>query len=220
VAITTTQQLGLYNGALRLCGNTRLASLTDNQEARYLLDDAWNDGNGAPQACLEEGYWFFATRTSMLGYDATITPNFGYAYAFEKPTDWVRTCMVAQDEYFQIPLTQFTDEAGYFYTLLQTIYFSYISNAQDYGLNFLVWPQSFVEAVEGYLARKVVRKLCAGDEAKIDKVEKAAEKLMLKAKSKAAMNESAKFLPAGTWLRARWGAGQWGNGGNASSLYG
>jgi hypothetical protein len=220
MAITTAQQLGLFNGALRLCGNTRLASLTDNQEAQYLLTDVWNDGTGAPQACLEEGYWFFATRTSMLGYDATVTPNFGYAYAFEKPVDWVRTCMVAQDEYFQTPLTQFTDEAGYLYTLLETIYFSYVSNDPKYGLNFNVWPQTFIRAVEGYLARNVIRKLCGGDEAKIAAVEKVADKLMTNARSKAAMNESAKFLPAGTWLRARWGAGQWGNGGNASSLYG
>ena len=88
MAITTTQQLGLYNGALRLVGNTKLASLTVNEEAQWLLTDVWNDGNGAVQACLEEGLWFFATRTSMLGYDPTITPSFGYAFAFEKPADW------------------------------------------------------------------------------------------------------------------------------------
>ena len=81
MAITTTQQLGLYNGAL-----TKLASLTVNEEAQWLLTDVWNDGNGA--VCLEEGLWFFATRTSMLGYDPTITPSFGYAFAFEKPADW------------------------------------------------------------------------------------------------------------------------------------
>lgn len=220
MGITTTQQLGLYNGALRLVGNARLATLTDNVEAARILNDLWTDGNGAPMACLEEGLWFFATRTSQLTYDATITPQFGYACAFEKPTDWVRTCMVAQDPYFNTPLTQFTDEAGYLFTLLQTVYYSYISNADTYGMDFLRWPQTFVRAVEGYLAANIVRKLCAGDEAKITNVIKGAKALMTNARSKAAMNESAKFFPAGTWLRARWGAGQWGDGGNQNSLYG
>ena len=220
MSITTAQQLGLYNGALRICGNAKLATLADNVEAQYVLTDVWNDGNGAVQACLEEGLWYFAMRTSMLGYDAKVTPKFGYACAFEKPADWVRTAMVAQDEYFNTPLTQVADESGYLYTLLQTIYFSYVSNADSYGMDFPRWPSTFVLAVEGWLAERIVRKLCAGDEAKITAVLKEAKRLMDNAKSMAAMNESAKFLPAGTWLRSRWGAGQWGDGGNQGSLYG
>ncbi len=221
MAITTTQQLSLFNGALRLIGNARLATLTDNVEAQYLLTDVWDEGNGgAAQSMLEQGYWYFATRTSMLTYDATIQPEFGLQYAFEKPTDWVRTSMVAQDEMFQTPLTQYSDEAGYLYTNLQTIYFSYVSNSDRYGLNFAIWPPTFINAFYGYLAMKVVRSLCSGDENKIGAIMKEAKRLLTDARSKAAMNESSKFLPAGTWLRARWGAGQWLDGGQTSSLYG
>jgi hypothetical protein len=43
------------------------------------------------------------------------------------------------------------------------------------------------------------------------------------ARSKAAMNESAGFLPVGTWTRARWGryaGGPLGDGGSRTSLIG
>lgn len=221
MSISTAQQLGLYNGALRLVGNARLQTLTDNQEARYLLDDVWNDGVGVPQACLEQGYWYFATRTSKLTNDVSITPNFGYNFAFEKPADWVRTSAVCQDEMFLVPLTQIRDETGYWFTLLQTIFVAYVSNDPSYGLNFGIWPESFIRAVEGYMAKNIVRKLCAGDESKIAAVQKEAERLLIDARSKAAMNESEAFFPAGTWLRSRWG--RWGgqsDRGSTGSLYG
>lgn len=198
-----TNQLQLYNGACRIVGQSRLQSLTENIEARYLLDDVWNDG--AVQICLEEGMWYFATRTSKLTADTSLTPNFGYRQAFEKPGDWVKTVGVCQDEYFRVPLTQFTDESGYLWADLSSIYFRYVSGGPNYGGNLGLWPQTFAAAVEGYLAANVVRKLTAGDQKKIDSVMKEAKRLMNDARSKVAMNESAAFLPTGSWLRARLG---------------
>lgn len=218
--ISPTTQLSLYNGALRICGNARLAALTDNFEARYLLDDVWGDGSGAVDGMLEKGLWYFAKRTSQLTYDTTITPNFGYACAFEKPADWVRTMAVCQDPYFRTPLTAFIDEAAYLFTDLQTIYFSYVSNSPAYGSNPSLWPQAFVLAFEGYLAERIARKLTAGDENKITAVQKEAKRLLDNAKSQVAMNESATFLPVGSWLRGRWGNFSSRDGGNENSLIG
>lgn len=220
MAVSASTQLSLYNGALRLCGQTRLQALTDNIEARYVLDDVWGDGSGAVNAMLEQGLWYFAKRTSQLTYDTSITPNFGYACAFEKPADWVRTMGVCQDEYFTTPLTAFNDEAGMLYSNLETIYFAYVSNDPRYGGAPGNWPPTFTLAFEGYLAARIIRKLTSGDENKIAAIEKLAQRLLLDARSKAAMNESAKFLPVGSWLRARWGNFSTRDGGNQNSLYG
>jgi hypothetical protein len=213
-------QLSLYNGACRLLGEARLQSLAENREARYLLDDVWADGAGLIQAVLEQGFWYFAVRTSKLGYDTSLTPNFGYRSAFEKPSDWVRTVGVCQDEYFLVPLTQFTDEAGYLYTDLQTIYFRYVSNGPTYGGNLALWPQTFVLATEGYMAERIVRKLTAGDEKKVMAIQKEAKRLMNDARSKVAMNESAAFLPVGSWVRGRWGNRSTNDQGGQNSLIG
>lgn len=213
-------QLSLFNGALRILGQTQLQTLTDNVEAQYALTGVWNDGNGAINACLEQGLWYFAKRTSMLTYDTSITPNFGYQCAFEKPGDWVRTMAVCQDQDFEMPLTRMIDEAGFLYSDLQTIYFAYVSNAADYGSNMNLWPQSFVLAMEGYLAERVVRAICAGDENKIASVQKEALRLMKDARSKVAMNESASFPPMGSWVRARLGNRSVYDRGDTNSLYG
>lgn len=220
VSPTTVPQLNFYNGALRICKQTQLQTLTDAVEARYLLDGEWNDGVGFVEAMLEQGLWNFALRTSMFTYDPTLTPSFGYKYAYAKPSDCVRTAMMAQDEYFNLPLTQYRDETGYWFAWLQQIYVSYVSNGADYGNNYALWPQTFIKAGEGYLASKIIGKL-TGDEKEIDRVEKLAKMLLTDARSKAALNEATGFLPPGTWLRARWGnqAGNYDRG-NPGQLYG
>ena len=44
MAITNSDRLDVYNGALRRLGSRRLASLTENREPRRVLDDIWNNG--------------------------------------------------------------------------------------------------------------------------------------------------------------------------------
>lgn len=212
-----TFTLNLYNNALRLCGNTRLAALTDKQEARFLLDDAWNDG--AVQDMLEQGLWYFAKRTAKLTADPAITPNFGYRRVFQKPTDWVRTMALASDEYFNTPITQASDEGGNLYCDLQTIYFAYVSNDPQFGGAYNRWPQTFYNAVGAHLAEQIVWKLTA-DKEKVKLVKGEAKRLLTDARSKAAMNESSAFLPIGSWLRARLGGRVATDGGNKNSLYG
>src|SRR3546814_6155120 len=99
----TATQLSLYNGALRLCGEAKLANLTEDREPRYVLDDVWDDG--ALRHCLQQGLWNFAMRTVEAEYSPSVEPSFGFRRAFDKPTDWVRTAAMASDEYFRCPLT-------------------------------------------------------------------------------------------------------------------
>ena len=216
-----TTRLQLYNGALLICGERALASITEAREPRRLLDGVWADGG--VRACLEQGQWFFAMRTQKIGYDTAISPAFGYARAFAKPSDWVNTTGVWQDEFMRVPLLQYTDEAGYLFASLDEIYWRYVSDGDDYGNNFALWPYSFTEFVKAYFASKIIHKL-TDDKQRIDAIMKprtgTLAEALLKAKSASAMAEPTKIPPTGSWNRARQGSGRNRDGGNTGSLIG
>ena len=197
-------KLSLYNGANRLCHERKLASLSENQPSRRLLDDAWGDGSttGAVKACLEMGQWTFATRTIMLDYTPSVEPDFGYRRAFDQPEDMVRVTAVCEDEYFDAPLLRYADERRYWYADLDTIYVRYVSNDAEYGADLSLWPETFAKLVEAYLAMEIVGSLTGADRGV---VEKAFDKAKLEARSFDAMNKPTVFMPQGGWVSARGG---------------
>ena len=140
-----TDRLKIYNGALQIIGDRRLAGLSENVKARHELDAVWQDGG--VQYCLEQAQWNFAMRTAMITYDPDVDPAFGYQHAFEKPTDWVNTSAVCQDEYYNVPLLQYADEVGWWFADITPIYVKFVSNGDDYGMNLAKWPYSFTEFV-------------------------------------------------------------------------
>lgn len=220
-----TDKLKLFNGALLICGARQLASLSENVESRHLLDNVWDDGG--VDYCLSEGQWRFAMRTEQLDYSLTITPSFGLRRAFEKTSDWKLTSAVCQDEYFHTPLLQYTDEAGILYADIDTIYVKFVSNDVGYGGNLSLWPPSFVEYVKHYFASKIIGKLGPIDSpravALLTKRSGLLDRSLEDAKNRDAINEPTRFLPQGSWGRARNGgrAGRSGfDGGNPGSLTG
>src|SRR5688572_9866315 len=110
-------KIRLFNDALRLCKERKLATLTDNREGRRLLDEAWGDGstNGSVRRCLEMGQWTFATRTQQLDYSPSVSPTFGFRYAFDYPEDFVRLAGIYEDEFCQSPLLKYSAERAYWY---------------------------------------------------------------------------------------------------------
>jgi hypothetical protein len=216
----SANQLDLYNGALRIAGERKLASLSESREARFLLDDAWGDGGViAVNYLLEQGLWHFAKRSSRFDADPNFKPFFGYRQRFEKPIDWVRTAAVAEDEYFEVPLTRVSDEAGSWFADWTPIYVMYISNDPAYGGNLGAWPATFAYAMEAYLALRIAPKLTTSKD-KIEAIEKEYRRLLTDARSKAAMSESAAFLPTGTWVRGRLGSRSTLDRGNPNALIG
>jgi hypothetical protein len=199
-------KLSLYNGALQILGERKLASLSESREPRRLLDDAYGDGstNKAVRRCLEMAQWSFATRTVQLDYSPSVTPSFGYQYAFDHPTDFVRVCGIWSDENLTSPLNTYKDERHYWYAPIETIYVSYVSNHASYGADLSLWPESFVEVVEAYLAQKIAKGLTAGVEA-VKLANALWEKAKKDARSIDAMNKPTAFAPSGSWVRARGG---------------
>ena len=195
-----TTQLDLYNKALLYAGERFLGSLTENREPRRLLDHVWST-NGV-RYCLERGQWNFAMRTVQIDYDAGVEPSFGYSRAFSKPSDWVLTSSVCADEFFRSPLTRYWDEAGYWYSDLDTLFVRFVSSDAAYGLNINAWPDSFREFVEVHFATKIILKLSNSD-TELERLTKLREKLLTTAKSRAAMSEPTSFPARGAWSLSR-----------------
>ena len=197
-----TTQLSIYNGALRMCGERKLASLTENQQSRHLLDDEWADG--AVDYCLGQGQWKFATRTIELAASTSIEPDFGYQKAFPIPDDFIRTVALCSDPYLKVPLLQYTQEQAYWFADIDPLYVSYVSNDASYGADMSLWPQEFVLYLQAYLASKIVETLTQ-DSNKWEKVFKLARRYLIDAKSSNAMEGPTVFPPTGAWASARRG---------------
>jgi hypothetical protein len=209
-----SSKLSLYKGALLACEERAIETLTEECESRRLLDSVWN--RDALRTCLQAGQWNFATRGAALEYDPSITPGFGYRRAFGKPTDFVRTTGVCSDEYFREPLTAYIDEAGHWYCDLDTLYVRYVSDDEDYGGDYTVWPPNFSRYVEHYLASMIVGKLTHSDALEA-KVTRKLKHWLKEAKSTDAMEDPAVMPPAGSWSRARRGGRGGNDGGNRGS---
>lgn len=207
-------RLSIYNGALLECGERDLASLSENREPRRLLDRVWD--NGAVRYCLGRAQWKFAKRTVQLVASTDIETAFGYAYAFEKPDDFVRTIGMWSDENLQSPLLQYQQEGATWFAQVDSLFASYVSDGSNYGGELTNWPEEFSRAVELYFAARIVRKLKQSTE----------EEKFLLAKADAAFREAANsdvvegpttFPPPGRWVSARHG-GRGGDGGSRTRL--
>jgi hypothetical protein len=209
-------RLSIYNGALLVCEERFLASITEEREPRRLLDYVWD--NGGITSCLEEAQWEFAMRTVQLDYDSQIDPDFGLHRAFQKPDDWVLTSALCSDEFFRAPVTRYADEAGYWYTDIDTIYVRYVSNSEDYGMDMNAWPESFKEFVYAHFAYRIIGKLQGASVEKKLEIEKQRRRALDHAKNKAAMAGPTSFSAQGSWVNARRRGVNRRDGGSRSSL--
>lgn len=212
-----TTQLKLYNEALLICGERQLSTLTDTVEPRYLLDSVWS--NGAVDFCLSQGQWRFATRAQSVDSNPSIVTRFGYRKVFTKPSDWVLTTAVCSDEYFRNPLLDYVFEAEYFYADIDPLYIRFVSNDAAYGTNYSEWPATFADYVAHHLASKIILKITS-DEKKMEVINSVLKKSMHIAKNNDSMGDPTKFLPAGSWSRARLGGRGRCDGGSRNNLIG
>ena len=209
-------QLTLYNGALLILGERALTGLTEAREPRRLLDTVW--ARPAINDCLEKGQWNFAMRSVEIEYSSSVTPAFGFTYAFDRPTDLIRTSAVCSDEHFNSPLLQYHVEGAYWYADVNPLYVRYVSNDTDYGGDLSLWPGNFTRYVEAYLAESIVNRVTQ-DKNEWARVREIAKKALSDAQSTDAMEQPTQFVPRGTWTRSRT-RGPAGDRGNTGSLIG
>lgn len=204
-----TTKLQLYKDALRLCGAASIAALSDEVEGRRLLDEVW-DGGGV-RKCLERGSWQFAVRTQMLDFDVSVDPAFGYSHAFLKSSDWVTTTAICTDEFLRSPLLHYIDEVGYLYADEDVLYVQFVSDDAAFGGDLSTWTGTFNDFAVAYFASQVIHRLTSdkerlamllGPDMSGERRGYLVEKLRT-ARSKDAMQDPTKLLPAGTWTTAR-----------------
>lgn len=194
-------KLGLFNGALRELGHDKLASLSEEAERRYVLDDVYDD---VVDECLEAGQWKFAIRAVEIEDDTGIEPAFGYTYAFEKPVaDFIRLTALSDNDRLSPSLSDYREEGGYWYADVTPLYAAYVSKDASYGLNLTEWPPGFAAFVELALAEAICMRLTQSDSKK-QAVAKNLEKARKHARSiDAQAGPTRNPNGAGSWINNR-----------------
>lgn len=193
-----TSKLALYNDALLVLGGRKIASLSEAREPRRALDDAYD---GSMSYCLEQGFWNFAMRAVQIDSSASVTPTFGYQYAFAKPSDFIRMYRQSTVATLDVPLLDVVDEPNYWFANCDPLYVKYVSNSTAYGMDLSLWPETFADYVSLRLALKTCKRI-TGAFPNEDLI-RAEKKARMDARAKDAMNEPPGFAPTGTWVRSR-----------------
>lgn len=195
-----TDKLSLYNGALSLIKERRLATVTDDRPERYHLDDQYDK---SIQYMLSQGFWKFAKASVAIDSDTDVEPEFGPRYAFTKPTDLVRMISISEHEQFWPQLESFSEDNTYWFADCDPLYVSYVSNGVTYGYNLGRWTPTFILAVEYDLAVRVAPTHTAMSEAEMRRLRSDAVRAMRDARSKDAMSGPAGQYPPGRLTTSR-----------------
>lgn len=138
-------QLGIYQDAAQRIGSVRLASISDDVEVRYALDDVYAD---AVAYMLRAAAWKFATVDAEV--TGTVSGGYGsFVYRAEKPANFLRAhSLYVSDGAHERPFPV-REHMGYFYSTVETFRLRFVSSAyDDEGL----FPEQFASALSGYLA--------------------------------------------------------------------
>jgi hypothetical protein len=137
--------------------------------------------------------------------DTGVTPEFGFSEVFAKPSDWVRTISISEDEYLNFPLLQYYDDVNYWSADVTPIYIRYVSNSTSLGLALTRWPPTFTRYVELELAERVSYRLTQNASLR-EEIGKRRDRARKNAKNQDSLNEpQPKFPPPGSWTLARGG---------------
>lgn len=198
-----TDKLSVYRGIARAVGERKVASLDETSKIRRLIDGVWADDAGIP-ACLSAAYWNFAMDEAEVTYSPSVSPQFGYTYAFDKPEDWVRTFMVSNEGSFKNGTYRFKDQGEYWFADDDTIYASFVSKSTSRGMDLALWTPDFCNYVHHHIGALIVADLEGSRSAKAD-LDKDARRYMNIARARDAMDEAMRFRPQGGWASARRG---------------
>jgi hypothetical protein len=193
-------KLTLYKRALLMLGERAISSLSEDREPRRLLDQVWDAG--AVRKCLDDGYWKFALRSQMLDPSTDVTPSFGFQHAYDKPEDFVKLAAFCADEFFRSPVTEYTEEGGFWFSSHNPIYIKYVSDGASYGADLTIWPEGFSEYVSAYLAAEIVKRVTQSESDR-QAIYAIKRQRLLDAKSSDAMEGPTQLLPTGSWTAAR-----------------
>ncbi len=198
-----TTKLQVYNMALLNIKESKLASLTENREARRVLDEFYDQDL---QFMMEAGFWKFALRSVKITKDPSTVPDFGPGYVFNKPSDWVRTYAISASERLEPPLEDWLEESNGIIADVDPIYMRYVSNSDSgYGYDLDRWTARFVRAFSWRLSSSIAPKVTGASGEAMERIEGQAAKTLSEALSFEALREPMKRPPTGRWNTGRFG---------------
>jgi hypothetical protein len=198
-----TTKLAVFNNCLGELGHRRLSDTGEAVEAGREIVAVYDQ---VVAEAIASGSWNFAMETIKADADTGVTPEFGFPKVFAKPSDWVRTIGVSQDEYFAYPLLHYYDDDNFWSADNTPIYVRYVSNDTGLGLDLQRWTAHFARFVELHLADRVCMRLTQKESLK-ERIAKDRDKARRTALNHDAQNEaSPKFPPPSSWTRSRWGS--------------
>jgi hypothetical protein len=212
-----TTKLEIFNAALDELGETNVSDTGEAIESARVLVRRYDR---VVADCLATGSWNFAMETIQADADTGVTPSFGYAKVFAKPSDWVNTVAISADPYFTFPLTQYVDDVNFWSSDYTPIYVRYVSNDTGLGLELARWTPAFTRFVELELAHRSCIKITQSETTK-ERIAKDLKTARRKALADDALNEpQPKFPPPGSWSMSRSGRIGLRDRGNRNSLIG
>lgn len=155
-------KLGLYQHALRLLGERRVTSLSEDREPRRVLDSAYDE---VVAYCLAQGMWSFAMR--LRKQTKTDKGDFDFAFMFERPADLLHLYKVSKDKTFQPDsclVHDFADAGGRLYADVDTLFLLHTSNDASFGGDLTLWPEAFAFYVAATLAANVALRITSSVE--------------------------------------------------------
>lgn len=129
-------------------------------ELRRAIDDVYTN---ALHDCLCAGNWNFAIRTrtlTLVTTDTGVRAGTGYTYGVAKPTDWLKTVMVSDDEYAVFPHTQYYEGLNYWSADTGELIVRYVASDTGTSKNINEWPSDFRRYFELEVAARIYPRLC------------------------------------------------------------
>lgn len=198
-------KLGVYQGALFRIRQRKIASLTEETPSRYAIDDVYDK---VIAYMLEQGLWNFAQRTVELSPTPELKPAFGFQNGFLVPDDFVRLISISSNTKMWPTLLaqQYRIEDGVWQADCNPLYVSYVSNDSQYGGKLSLWPQTFADAIEFEIAKRIAPVLTNISAADMDELKADAKRTLRNARSKDCFDQAGQEQPPGklTMSRRNW----------------
>lgn len=144
-------RVGIMNKALRLLGQSEIASPDATQPGAVRCNSAWVD---VVDEVLRAHGWKHATEwTSLALLEAA--PPFGYSRAYRRPVDCLRIIDVRESGDLSLPGAPFEVAGDRVFTNASPCYARWVKRTADPTF----WPPDFAEAVAARLAAEVASAL-------------------------------------------------------------
>lgn len=140
--------------------------------------------------------WNFAIKRRKMARLAAV-PDFGFAYAFQKPVDWLRTISVHADS-GGFGSAEYRMEGEQVLSDSPTLYLRYVARVDDPN----AFDVLFVEALALKLAARLTKAITQSSAEK-ERIEVLAREVVRQARAVDAVEDFPDQPPLGSWLTAR-----------------